>query len=312
MRQQAGPLPTKRGELGFTEGVHVQIENGQGDQSVLPARHPADRLGVPPSADQPSSPPPVHHDAAAPASNTIALEAANDPNKPILLRLKPKLVPGLGGVRLMTFLAFIAQVLLMAIFIMCWVLTANKLAAMNSNPKVSMPGGTSSVVFIHVVFVFAIIGQLIFAERRVYRIRAERFAFKHPGEMLPRYRDRGQQGGDLTFAWAPWNRPPLPTYAAALAQSGHGSADADDHLIAVPPPPAYGNTRGSRMLLQGVLSEDQRAQRPASVHTLANPDLERGEGVGGETTGTLGAQRDQQRQAALARLERNSSSQAVA
>lgn len=60
---------------------------------------------------------------------------------------------------------------------------------------------------------------------------------------------------------APWNRPPLPTYAAALAQSGVGTGDVEDNEIAVVPPPAYGHTRGSTLLLSGFVSDTLRAQR---------------------------------------------------
>ena len=63
------------------------------------------------------------------------------------------------------------------------------------------------------------------------------------------------------MGFAPWNRPPLPTYAAALAANGLGTGDVEDNIIAVPPPPAYGNTRGSTLLLAGFMPENLRAQR---------------------------------------------------
>ena len=67
------------------------------------------------------------------------------------------------------------------------------------------------------------------------------------------------------MAFAPWNRPPLPTYAAALAQSGVGTGDVEDHLIAIPPPPAYGNTRGSTLLLANLIrASSRRSTRTAS------------------------------------------------
>jgi len=72
------------------------------------------------------------------------------------------------------------------------------------------------------------------------------------------------------MGFSPWNRPPLPTYAAALAQSGVGTGDVEDHLIAAPPPPAYGNTRGSTFLLSGFLRDSLRAQRPVSAQTQAS------------------------------------------
>jgi hypothetical protein len=96
-------------------------------------------------------------------------------------------------------------------------------------------------------------------------MRAQRYAFLHPGEILPTSR-RGQ-AMDSSIAFSPWNRPPLPTYAAALAQSGVGTGDVEDNLIALNPPPAYGNTRGSTLLLSGFLDARLRAERPLSVRT---------------------------------------------
>jgi hypothetical protein len=121
----------------------------------------------------------------------------------------------------------------------------------------------SSSIFIHVVFAVAFLSQCLFLERRIYVLRAQRYAFLHPGEILPTSRRRGQLP-DASVALSPWNRPPLPTYAAALAQSGVGTGDVEDHIIAAPPPPAYGNTRGSTLLLSGFLNATLRAQRPVS------------------------------------------------
>lgn len=49
------------------------------------------------------------------------------------------------------------------------------------------------------------------------------------------------------MALAPWSRPPLPTYANAVGFRGTG--DVEDAQIAGAPPPEYGNTRGSTLLL---------------------------------------------------------------
>lgn len=298
---QAGPLPSKRGELGFIEGVHGQ-GNDQANRSnpsvALPARHPADRDASSAEGDgTPSSPQPP---SAQPASATMPTSATPQANKPAF-----KNKTFFQGVRVGTFLTFLAQILFLAGFIAVWVITTQKVFKMGGGG--SFPGGMPSTVFIHVVFAFVLIGQLIFLERRIYTIRAERYAFLHPGEMLPRYRNRAMAGGDLNFAYAPWNRPPLPTYAAVLAQSGVGTGDVEDHMIAASPPPAYGNTRGSRMLLQGFLTDELRAQRPTSAHSTIRPDLsdedrdlERREGP----SGVEGAERVERRRGeALAQLE---------
>jgi hypothetical protein len=127
-----------------------------------------------------------------------------------------------------------------------------------------LPAGQYSSVFVHVIFIIAVIGQLVFLERRLFRLRGERYSHIHPGEVLPRHRTIPVHP-NTAIAFAPWNRPPLPTYAAALNQSGVGTGDAEDHLIAAPPPPAYGNTRGSTLLLAGYLRDSLRAQRPQSA-----------------------------------------------
>jgi len=143
-----------------------------------------------------------------------------------------------------------------------WVFTARRVSQMPSEDNQNMMTGITSSIFIYVVFAVAALVQLLFIERRVFRLRAERYSFLHPGEILPRH--RGQPAADTSFSISPWNRPPLPTYAATLAQSGVGTGDVEDHLIAAPPPPAYGNTRGSTLLLAGLLRESLRAQRPLS------------------------------------------------
>ncbi|KAJ6513119.1 hypothetical protein C8R45DRAFT_962474 [Mycena sanguinolenta] len=136
----------------------------------------------------------------------------------------------------------------------------------NSDPTTTSLGNASTAIFVHVVFGVVTLIQLLFLERRIFRLRAERYSFVHPGEILPSARRRLINAGDggTSLAFSPWNRPPLPTYAAALAQSGVGTGDVEDHLIAAPPPPAYGNTRGSTFLLSGFLSDRLRAQRPVS------------------------------------------------
>jgi hypothetical protein len=83
--------------------------------------------------------------------------------------------------------------------------------------------------------------------------------YKHPGEVLPQHMRR-EIAANPSLAFAPWNRPSLPTYAAALGESGLGTGDVEDSIIAGagPPPPAYGKTRGSRLLLAGSMTEAHR------------------------------------------------------
>lgn len=168
-----------------------------------------------------------------------------------------------------TLLAFMAQLIVLGGTFAAWAISVMLLArsdkkASDSNGDQGTAGG-SSTIFVHVIFCLVALGQLLFLERRIFRLRAERYAFLHPGEMLPTsWRHRP---ADPSISFSPWNRPPLPTYAAALAQSGVGTGDVEDHIIAAPPPPAYGNTRGSTLLLAGFLRASLRAQRPVSAQS---------------------------------------------
>jgi hypothetical protein len=131
-----------------------------------------------------------------------------------------------------------------------------------SDPNVPQPDSGSSDIFVHVAFALVVLAQLVLIERRVFRARAERYVFKHPGEMLPGSLQRRYSGSNpsTSMAIAPWSRPPLPTYAAALAASGVGTGDVEDVVIAQPPPPAYGKTRGSTLVLSGYLRDSLRLQ----------------------------------------------------
>lgn len=162
---------------------------------------------------------------------------------------------------------FTTQLLAISATIAIWILLVQRLA--RASNSVDAKTGPTNAVFIHVCFSVVVIGQLLFIERRLYRLRAERYTYLHPGEILPlsrRHRGLGV-ASDPVIAFSPWNRPPLPTYAAALAQSGVGTGDVEDHLIAAPPPPAYGNTRGSVLLLAGHLRDSLLARRPLSVQS---------------------------------------------
>jgi len=265
-RPQADPLPSKRGEIGFVEGVHSTTEATHSTAS-LPSRHPADR-----------EPDATTSTTRAAASTPVE---SNDPSTPTPESTSAEKKAGLlgflkpiswGGLRLTTLLKFGAQTLLLAATVVAWVFTSKLVTAMAQAPQV--PAGLSVGALAHVVFIVAMIVELVFLERRVFRLRGERYSYLHPGEILPRHRS-ARIAGAPGIPFAPWNRPPLPTYAAALAQSGHGTGDVEDHIIAAPPPPAYGNTRGSTFLLSGYMSETLQAQRPPSIRStvsIAPPD----------------------------------------
>lgn len=264
---EAGPLPLKRGEIGFQEGIHFLPEISQDDVTPpLPARHPADRgsrSGFPSVPDVPQAPPTLS------STNTHSV-----PSSPSITKQRGFLAllngPAFGGLRLITLIATFAQFICLAGTLVGWVFTTKHLSNMPS-----IPGRIPSSVFIHIIFGLAILGQMIFLERRIFTLRVERYSYLHGGEMLPSYHSGGPGSA---IAFAPWNRPSLPTYAAALAQSGVGTGDVEDHLIAAPPPPAYGHTRGSTLLLSGFLRESLRAQRPRSEHSNVGDHDVRGEG----------------------------------
>lgn len=178
--------------------------------------------------------------------------------------LKPQNVPTYGGVRLTTILILLFQLSLLGGTIAGWVLAVKLLGRRQSrqpddDPNGQINGGTTSI-FVYVAFGITVLAQLLFLERRIFRVRAERYGYMHPGEMLPTSLRRVSSRRSATMGIAPWHRPPLPTYAAALAQSGVGTGDVEDSAIAPPPPPAYGHTRGSRLLLAGFLRSSLRAQ----------------------------------------------------
>ncbi|KAJ3882550.1 hypothetical protein F5051DRAFT_394083 [Lentinula edodes] len=266
-RPQAGPLPSKRGEIGFREDlVKEETVQGEDSSSSLPERHPADRdsppTSNPASADAPAAIPPTFPGSPASTSDDASTSALKKP-KTLLSFLKRK---KFGGIQLGTLIVFAIQLFITFGTIGAWTVAGLFLSGKaQSRSNDSTMSAASATIFVHVIFAVAFLSQCLFLERRIYVMRAQRYAFLHPGEILP-FSRRGQPVDD-SVAFSPWNRPPLPTYAAALAQSGVGTGDVEDHLIAAPPPPAYGNTRGSTLLLSGFLNANLRAQRPISVRT---------------------------------------------
>jgi len=282
-RPQAGPLPFKRGEIGYRDdGRDLERGSEEGDDrsiAVLPPLHPADRDAHEASSATANSDvqsgPAVVGAVPAPSQNAeVPVDASSTHSKDkrtIISFFTPHNVPTFGGIRLTTLLLFIAQLLFVGGTVAAWVLIVRRINQYTKHPHdgESQNGGlqlSSSTIFIHVVLAITLLGQLLFIERRLFRLRAERYVYLHPGEMLPTSR-RTSTG---SIGISPWNRPPLPTYAATLAQSGHGTGDVEDNIIAVPPPPAYGNNRGSRLLLQGYLRDSLRAQRPISEHSQSS------------------------------------------
>jgi len=256
-RPQADPLPSKRGEIGYTETTETPTENSQDitPTTFVPAeRHPADRDYPPVSSTTiipPAQPEIVPYPSSEQSSSTSITKSHG-----ILDLFKPKRSPAYGGLRLFTLLIFVAQLVLLGGIAVAWVLTTEHLMHLSFAGQ-NLFAGQPSIIFVHAIFFIIILAQLVFLERRLFRLRGERYSYLNPGQILPRHGNNASQTS-RTLAFVPWNRPPLPTYAAALAQSGVGTGDAEDHLIAVSPPPAYGNTRGSTLLLSGFLRNSLR------------------------------------------------------
>lgn len=255
VKAQAEPLPLKRGEIGYQEPKSPEEDDAEHASALdtitpLPAVHPADRGSASLTAT-PSQSSPTTTAAADSASTHTACSA----HSKLFKLLKPKRIPSYYGVRLTTTLLFALHLALLCGTIAGWALIVQHLSA-SSDDSGNAFGG-SSAIFVHVAFGVACLAQLIFLERRIFRIRAERYCYKHGG--LPMHMPG--RNGDMSIGFAPWSRPPLPTYAAALAQSGVGTGDVEDSIIAIPPPPAYGHTRGSTLLLSGFINDTLRAQR---------------------------------------------------
>jgi len=272
LRPQVGPLPSKRGEIGFVDGVH---EQSQATHPVdvshpLPARHPADRTPPVPSPQDPIGPNGTSH--PHPESPHTPTDADDTPTSIVGKRsfLGSKRLPKFMGIQFMTTLLLCIQLLLFAGTMVGWVFAALAISGRKNNPPPSGPGTDqnapsppdmgSSSIFVHVAFAVVALAQIVLLERRIFRARAERYVFKHPGAMLPTSLRRGYSGSSTSMSIAPWSRPSLPTYAAALAASGVGTGDVEDMEIAQPPPPAYGKTRGSTLVLAGYLRNSLRVQ----------------------------------------------------
>ena len=168
--------------------------------------------------------------------------------------------------RLTSLSLFVLQLGALAGTLAGWVILVQRMQAAQASGKQSeqnQVGGMSmgsALIFVHVAFAMLVLLQIVFLERCTFRLRAERYAYLHPGEVLPTHRTRGQTATP-GFAFSPWNRPPLPTYAATLAQSGVGTGDVEDNIIAQAPPPAYGEHRSSQLLLRGETPDQLRAER---------------------------------------------------
>lgn len=322
-KPQAEPLPRKRGEIGYVEGHHGQEDRSSSSSPdiVLPPRHPADREAEQgPAVDIAQSAQAANiqissarnpQSTTSEVASTLVSVSASKQGRQFLGLFKCKHThtntSKVAGIELPTLTRFVLQLVVFCGSIVGWVLLTKFLTRKTSGDG-NVSGGPSSIIFMHVIFGIGALGQILLLERRIFRMRAERYSHLHPGEVLTSFRNR-QTVPDELIAFSPWNRPPLPTYAAVLAQSGRGTGDVEDNVIAQQPPPAYGNTRGSTFLLSGYLNESQRLQRPVSAHTTSSR-LERPRSYvsrDDEWEEVQNAERARQLEETLAKLERSGS-----
>ena len=205
---QADPLPTKRGEIGYRESPNPPVPSNAGPESdvtahrtSIPARHPADREPGPAPSEPGSFP-------IANTNGNQSVAGSQPSSRPIFAFFEPKCTK--FGVRVSTILLLVTQGSLLLFTIALWII----LATLVLPPSVAGRKIATSV-FAHVTFVICTIVEAIIFERLLFRYRAERYAMLHAGEAFPDSFNRGAQVS-TRLAFAPWNRPSLPTVSLVL------------------------------------------------------------------------------------------------
>ncbi|KAG9005934.1 hypothetical protein FRB90_010135 [Tulasnella sp. 427] len=300
--QEAPALPSKRGELGYVER-NTEVDLSLGPEEALNAGpHPAERTRGSSSSRGTPAEEQSRQESGDRRSGSGAATSIIGPKAAVFQSWRStKPNRRFGGLANATVLRLTAILIATGGVGVIWVFAVRVLQANarpnygdSSEPSAPPPSpgdATPSLVFVHISFATAVLILLIFLERAVFRARVDRFAFKNPG-VLPQYRSRGGRGipesGPLSegsswrsIPYAPWNRPPLPTYAAAVNVRGTG--DVEDEIIAAPPPPAYGNTRGSTLLLTGFPGLREGRRIPDSPPPPMSDDGHGGNTEGGES-----------------------------
>ena len=193
--RQAEPLPVKRGEIGYQEG-QVQTQprddasgSGTADNDVtMPARHPMDD---PPASSNTESNVGSSASSQTGTSNVNGSSDSNPSSNPSSTQKPPK-NDSIWGIRYVTWARFFFQLALIAGTIVAWVLIivllGNKLDQGSpptlENPNGSVPSNTAQI-FVYVAFGVATLAQLLFLERAIFQMRAERYCHIHPECRMP-------------------------------------------------------------------------------------------------------------------------------
>jgi len=253
-RLQADPLPLKRGEIGYIEAVDSEPPTDilhTLNLYDLPTRHSVDRNPSPIVSPHAVIIPPAHSEVVtSPSSDQLSSPASIAKPKGMLDFFKQQGPPALGGFRLYTLIILAVQLTLLAGTVTGWVFASKHLSVLAERNNQSSFGYPPTIP-VHIVFIIVILIQLVYLERLLCRLRDERYNYLHHGGILPLHRRILRSS--VASVFSPWNQPPLPTYAAALLQSGVATGDVEDHIIAGSPPPAYDHTRGSPLVLSGFL-----------------------------------------------------------
>ena len=175
---------------------------------------------------------------------------------PPIQTFKPKRSPAIGGLRLPTLLIFAVQLILLGGTAPVWFFTSKHLQTLTSEGK-SLFKGQPTIIFVHVLFSIAVLTELVFLERRIFRLRVERYSYRHPGEILLRSR----HVPPVALAFAPWNRPPLSTYAAALLQRRVAAGDVEDRFTN----PGLWQHRGQYPPSRQLFTEQSRSPKPIGM-----------------------------------------------
>jgi len=254
---QADPLPSKRGEIGYF--AESSPTNTLSVRNLPPSPHPDDRDWDDHSFVYPDAvnPPPQPDSVVAEQSSSTA---SSTKSHGILDLFKPEGPPAFGGLRLYTLVVLSMQLVLFGGTVAVWILVSKRIAEI----------GQLTIIPFHIIFVILVIVQVLLLERHLFRLYAERYNYVRPGEILPRHRT---PRSSMILALAPWNRPPLPTYAVALSESGVGTGDVEDHAIPYLPPPAYGNTRESTLVLQNIGPQSSTGRLQSYVRGDEQGDL---------------------------------------